>query len=686
LGGTRIRQCFGFVILYGTLGRAGGKVKVPKAVLVVLISDYLNHILKEKLNKQKNSLCLIVSSSLSKWQDHIVNIVSYINEYHNTNIINNQKDKKTKTSSIWFFATLSSWNINGNSIIQIYDIFISNINYFLFFSILLSCYIIYSKLDKFISIWFDNCSDDSPQRVPPFGSGPTGVNMHTFPRSLASGGERRDSKTYLVNKLKLLIIVFAIILILLFWPGNYQVLENWFFINNDTIFYRTIKFILAIIVNFIALYINYKTVGLYNWKTLLSIGSIFYIIFFIFITYNESFSIYIHNKVEIYVIANVIIFINAFCSHFFMYFENNMYISNIKEILPDKTSNIKLAKEPNILFNKLETAEEIALRDIATPQSRLTFMDPSRADEIRREINLSQENAKQGSSIYGKLLSSNVYSDMIKGKNLEKASKVLKINPYDADYEGYYYHNTMGYSAQIIFHDTYQRIRLRSCLRSANVETYSSDLQMKKLVRRPDFWAHRQLTYWLHTPDTEYREMKILHFQKMRLANDTQLERDLMLYNQLMTQLNPASPTITLDELETKALAWFKILREGNPDKIRAVSESLENFLYFSNEDPNTDNIKRLIGFVRECELKTYLEDLMSNWDHMIKTELIEYDSMPPIRNRYWKTKRESIEDSLDTWRNMYNGGSPILREIERRKIRWEAEDMGGIQNNNNNN
>jgi hypothetical protein len=49
--------------------------------------------------------------------------------------------------------------------------------------------------------------------------------------------------------------------------------------------------------------------------------------------------------------------------------------------------------------------------------------------------------------------------------------------------------------------------------------------------------------------------MKILHYQKMRLANDTQLERDLMLYNQLMTQLNPASPTITLDELETKTLA-----------------------------------------------------------------------------------------------------------------------------------
>ena len=98
----------------------------------------------------------------------------------------------------------------------------------------------------------------------------------------------------------------------------------------------------------------------------------------------------------------------------------------------------------------------------------------------------------------------------------------------------------------------------------------------------------------------------------MQLANNKQLDRDLNLYNELSKQLNPKSRAITMDELEDKAMAWRIILvQAGNQDKVRAATEALENFVFFSNNDISTKQIKKLLVFIRECDNNTYLNDLM---------------------------------------------------------------------------
>jgi hypothetical protein len=105
---------------------------------------------------------------------------------------------------------------------------------------------------------------------------------------------------------------------------------------------------------------------------------------------------------------------------------------------------------------------------------------------MRREIRLSQVNAKYGSYIYFKALHSNEYFELNKRMGIDRAVKIFKKNPYDSDFEGYHYHNTKGYSLQVILNDTCQRLKMRHCLRSADVDTYYSERQIKNLVKNDD--------------------------------------------------------------------------------------------------------------------------------------------------------------------------------------------------------
>ena len=173
-----------------------------------------------------------------------------------------------KNSNIWIIFSSISDNFNSDGLRIVIEYISNNINYFLFFSIMLSCCIIYSKIDEFIRILLhENSSEEYNNKI--------------------------------INNLKCSIIVLSMFLIIFFWPGNILLLNGLYEISN-TIIYRTIKFVLALIINLLALYINITTMGLYSWKSFFSFISLFSLTFFIFMVYNESFSKFITNFTHIY--------------------------------------------------------------------------------------------------------------------------------------------------------------------------------------------------------------------------------------------------------------------------------------------------------------------------------------------------------------------------------------------------
>jgi len=62
-----------------------------------------------------------------------------------------ERKKIIKSGIILSFLSV---NLDEYNIKEVYQYLNDNINYFLFVSILLSCYVVYSKMDKFVSIRF----------------------------------------------------------------------------------------------------------------------------------------------------------------------------------------------------------------------------------------------------------------------------------------------------------------------------------------------------------------------------------------------------------------------------------------------------------------------------------------------------------------------------------------------------
>jgi hypothetical protein len=139
-----------------------------------------------------------------------------------------------------------------------------------------------------------------------------------------------------------------------------------------------------------------------------------------------------------------------------------------------------------------------------------------------------------------------------------------------------------------------------------------------------------------------------------------------------------------MEELQDKAIAWIRIIY-SDPAKLKAFTDCAENFLFFSNEDSNTVELKVLLQYIKAHPHDLTVSRIMYNWDRNIRKGRLNYDTLPQTREIIrWNTKR-SFADSQDIWQTKFNGGSSILKEIERRKIRWEAEiNDDSIVNNNN--
>jgi len=73
-------------------------------------------------------------------------------------------DRERRGGLFIYFMSFSD-KVDGNLLIKVCDFINNNINYILFISILLSCYIIYSKMNKFVSIRFQNYNEKEKEKL-----------------------------------------------------------------------------------------------------------------------------------------------------------------------------------------------------------------------------------------------------------------------------------------------------------------------------------------------------------------------------------------------------------------------------------------------------------------------------------------------------------------------------------------
>jgi DNA primase len=325
--------------------------------------------------------------------------------------------------------------------------------------------------------------------------------------------------------------------------------------------------------------------------------------------------------------------------------------------------------EDDICCGVQDAAEAIAARAIAIPKARIPFQSEESLINIRRILKYHELITKRGSDNYW----CEVYRQEKKTKHLDEAAKILST--LDRDFEGYHYHNTMGYSLNIILNDTRDRIKMKHCLSTANIDSYTSLNHIHSVVKNGFFWPHHRLRQWVNASPESRLELNN-HTKEMELANNRALEKNLLLYNELANQLGfqlAHNKNITMEELQDKAVAWTRMM-DSDIYKLKAFSECADNFLFFSKQDPNTDELKSLLNYIIWYNVDYKVSKLMFSWDYGIRDKILNYDNMPtlgPILD--WDTAR-SFADSQNIWKNKFNGGSPILKEIERRKIRWENE------------
>jgi tetrahydromethanopterin S-methyltransferase subunit G len=81
-----------------------------------------------------------------------------------TGVVGRDIDRERRGGLFIYLMSFSD-KVDGNLLIKICDFINNNINYILFISILLSCYIIYSKINNFVSIRFKNYNEEDKEKL-----------------------------------------------------------------------------------------------------------------------------------------------------------------------------------------------------------------------------------------------------------------------------------------------------------------------------------------------------------------------------------------------------------------------------------------------------------------------------------------------------------------------------------------
>jgi len=157
---------------------------------------------------------------------------------------------------MWAFVGLTTSNIK-DIVLKIIEFMGNNIDSILNISLLISCVILYINIPKVITI-------------------------------LMEKKENKKKKIEKGKKIFKLLFWFLFVIIFSFFYFDYLYPELFPLNTTSYVTKRTLKFILAIILNLSNLYINLKTIGFKSWRTLLSLFSLFSTLFFISIFYNED--------------------------------------------------------------------------------------------------------------------------------------------------------------------------------------------------------------------------------------------------------------------------------------------------------------------------------------------------------------------------------------------------------------
>jgi hypothetical protein len=558
--------------------------------------------------------------------------------------IKRERTKSTKKSISWitFSAIWMKWD--GETIKGLCGYFQNNINYFLFISILISCYILYSKMNTFVSIRFGSYSD--------------------------------EEKYKLGNILKWIIIVFTVIIVFFFWPCNTWLLDNWFYAVSNTLIYRSVKLTLGLILGFLVIYINLNTLGIYSWKTLYSFISILIIIFIILISYNDSFSLYVNKFIGIYIMTYIIMIINGCFSNLFMYFEYPIDQNNIKHIIPGKYK--RLAIENEVLI--LEANSNGKKRELDTDDMEITELVPSSPVKSDRmdiddeydnvsnngvDIDYTGGNDEQPLKKHkgdGKNTENNIYSEQ------QYVSDICKLEKSDLDFESYYIDKTTGLSNSVILNDINVRRRLGLQLKGG-----IDSLQHQAALRNNNIIQGRMKLingHWWHTKVSAFRKLSLPKQEK--IVNEF---KDMLAYNsgcidnavELYNNLRPEGSSLTRSEIELKVEAWNRII-VADPSKITAIQQNLEDFVEFA---PNTaDNIKIKNIIVKQVKGNDNTHSILRQWEKKIQENSNLEEGIPM---KTWARSESKVLREI-YWRKKVNGECSILEHIERRAERIQAD------------
>jgi hypothetical protein len=233
-------------------------------------------------------------------------------------------DKYLKNINFFSFTSYSMNSLDFNLSFKDICLFITNnIDYILFFSLLLSFYILWIRIDKFINVWFQDKSLEQDQ----------------------------DKKRKWIKYIKIFLSFLYLLLLLVFWPSDYIFFS---LLSNNKIGYRIIKFCLIYAINVLTIYINIKTKGLYSWSTIFSyfnllVTLVLTILFIISLSKHSSSHTY--SIVNIFIISNLIIsLINGLYPGFSI--NSSIPISISERKLPNKNIIDELKSLLKSNFNK----------------------------------------------------------------------------------------------------------------------------------------------------------------------------------------------------------------------------------------------------------------------------------------------------------------------------------------------
>ena len=556
------------------------------------------------------------------------------------NPVNNLNLKK-KRNSIFYFSTMGI-KLDGEVLNGLCECFHNYINYFLFFSILLSCYIIYSKMDTFVSIRFGSYSDEEKYKVG--------------------------------SILKWFIIVFTVIIVFFFWPWNTLLIDNWFNGISNTIIYRSLKLTLGLFLGFLVIYINLNTLGLYSWKTFYSFISIIIIIFIILISFNHTFYLYVNNFIGLYIVTYIIMIINGCFSNLFLYFECPIDESNIKQIIPKKRlplENEVLILETNTNGKKRELdVEDIEMNDsVASSPVKNDRMDIDREYDnlINNRVPVDntgvideQPKKKQKGEEENSI--NNKYSEQ------QYMCDISILEERDLDFESIYIDKNTGLSNSIILNDISIRQRIKYQL-TGGIESLQQQaaLRNNNIVRGqlkliPGNWWHTKVNLFrkLSLPE---QEKLINQFKDMLSYNNTCIDNGVELYN----KLRPAGSSLTRSEIELKVEAWDRIVT-ADPSKMTAIQQNLEDFVEFA---PNTaDNIKIKNIIVKQIKGYNSPHSILRQWEKKI-IENSSIEEGVPIKT--WVRSESKVLREIYLRRKL-NGECSIVEHIDRRAERIDAD------------